>query len=333
MEHGQSFGWCFIGCGTLAHIVAGELVASGRHRIASVFGRSADKAADFAEQFGGKAYASAEEAMRADGVDGVYIVTTHDSHFDYARRALLCGKNVLCEKPMTMTAAESKALFALAEERGLYIAEAMWTWFNPVANTVRRWLGEGRLGTVRSSRIVCHTDGLHYAPRVTDPMAAGGAVLDMGVYALTYCQRLFGSPASLRCVGDLADGIDRGEEIELCYAGGMHLPISMSVFGAEGGEFFEAVGDKGVLTVERFHEADSACIRFADGSELRCAGQGNYLNEFDLVAAEMRTGQTDSRYEPRRVTVAVMEQIDECRRQMGLIYPFEAPDALDGKTL
>ena len=331
MNH--SFGWCFIGCGTLAHIVAQELVASGRHRIASVFGRSADKAADFADAFGGKAYASAEDAMNAEGVDGVYIVTTHDSHYDYARRALLCGKNVLCEKPMTMTAAEAAALFALAEERGLYIAEAMWTWFNPVANTVRRWLDEGRLGAVRSARIVCHTDGVHYAPRVTDPMTAGGAVMDMGVYALTYCQRLFGSPASLRCVGELADGIDWGEDIELCYADGLRLPIEMDIRGAEGGEFFEAVGERGVLTVEHFHEADSACIRFADGSELRCAGGGNYLNEFDLVAAEMRTGQTDSRYEPRRVTIAVMEQIDECRRQMGLIYPFEAPDVLDRKTL
>lgn len=317
------FGWCFIGCGTLANIVAKQIVESGRHRIASAYSRTEEKTSAFTEKYGGSAFDCAEDAMLSEGVDAVYIVTTHDSHYEYSRLALQNGKNVLCEKPMTMTAAQCAELFALAEEKGLYIAEAMWTWFNPVANTVAAWLNEGRIGALRSARIVSHTDGVHYAKRVTDPMTAGGAVLDMGVYSLAYCLRLFGQPASLRCVGRLSDGIDWSDDIELRYADGKCVPISLSICGAEGGNFFEAIGEKGILTVEDFHEARNARIRFNDGSELSFVSQGSYIKEFDLVSAEMRAGHIDSRYVPHCATLAVMEQLDECRRQMGLRYPFE----------
>ncbi len=93
--------------------------------------------------------------------------------------------------------------------------------------------------------------------------------------------------------------------------------------GFEGGEFFEAVREKGILTVQMFHAANDACIRFYDGTELRFDAPGNYLNEFDLVSCEMRTGQIDSRYEPHGITLAVMKQLDECRALMELRYPFE----------
>ena len=130
----EKFGWCFIGCGRLAHKVAQQITASGRHVVVSVWSRNSDACASFAAQYGARACASAREAMTAPGVDGVYVVTPHTSHFEYIRLALELGKPALGEKPFTVSAAETEALIRLAEEKGVYMAEAMWTWFAPVAH-------------------------------------------------------------------------------------------------------------------------------------------------------------------------------------------------------
>ncbi len=136
----SKFNWCFIGAGTLANIVAKEVLPSGRHRIAAVYTRNAQKCRDFAGKYGGTTCDSAEAAICAPDVDGVYIVTPHTSHYQYAKLALSLGKPVLCEKPITVTTAEAAELFALAEEKCVYLAEAMWTWFSPIAQKVKQLL-------------------------------------------------------------------------------------------------------------------------------------------------------------------------------------------------
>ena len=172
-----AFGWAFIGAGTLGTKVAKEITKSGRHKVVSVYVRNPEKRAVFAAQYGALAAETPEQAITADGVDGVYIVTPHTSHFAYTKLALELGKPVLCEKPVTTDAKQSAELIRLSREKGVFFAEAMWTWFAPVARQIKTWYDAGEYGEITSFRMNYHLKSINYAPRVSDPNLAGGALL------------------------------------------------------------------------------------------------------------------------------------------------------------
>lgn len=319
----ESFGWCFLGTGTLAGSVAKEITASGKHRVVSCYSRTAEKNRAFAGSFGARACASAEEAITADGVDGVYIVTPHPAHFPLARQALLLGKPVLCEKPFTMTEREAAELFRISEEKNIYIAEAMWTWFAPVANRMKEWVDTGRFGRIESVHANYHMNGKGYAPRVTDPEQGGGALLDVGVYPVHYLIRLFGVPVRVRCKGRLANGIDLGEEVDLTFQSGLTCRASASIDDWKGLERFRIRGSEAKSSIFLFHMANRASLRKGWRILETVEGYGGMLNEFDCVAKEIRDGLKKSRFVPPEATLQTMKVMDECRRQMGLVYPFE----------
>lgn len=323
MDHSSVFHWCFIGAGTLAHSVANQIVPSGRHKISAVYTRNGQKCRDFASQFGGQAYDSAKDAVCAPDVDGVYVVTPHTSHFEYASLALSMGKPVLCEKPLTVIGADTEELFRLAKEKNVYLAEAMWTWFSPVARKVKEWVDSGEIGEIRHAEIRLCCDSRGYAPRCSDPNAAGGALLDIGVYPLTYLYRLFGNPVDVKCTGHLESGIDWWENIDLRFSNGLACTAEVSMCDPNGTVAFILEGSKGKIYVPDFYFADKAVFTRADGTEEVFRADGSYLNEFDEVSREIRAGLAESLLVPSRATADVMKIMDECRRQMGLVYPFE----------
>ena len=318
-----AFNWCFIGAGTLANTVAKTILPSGRHRIAAVYTRRAQKCREFAERYGAAAYDSAAAAVSAPDVDGVYIVTPHTSHYEYARLALSMGRPVLCEKPITVTAPEAAELFALAAEKGVYLAEAMWTWFSPVAQKVRQWYDGGEFGTLRRAEARYHLDSRRYAPRCTDPDLAGGALLDVGIYPITYLYRLFGKPAEIRCAGRLKGGIDLREEVAMSFPNGLTCTASISMCDFRGLERILLDGSKGRVKYYFFHNANRVKLVRRRGPNEVFHADGGYLTEFDTAAGEIRGGLTQSLLVPPRATTDVMEILDECRRQMKLVYPFE----------
>lgn len=320
---GEKFGWAFIGAGKLGATVAKLITASGRHRIVSVYVRNPEKRAAFAKRYGALAAATAEEAISAEGVDGVYIVTPHTSHMDYAIQAIELGKPVLCEKPVTTDAAKARAIIELARERGVYFAEAMWTWFSPVAHKVKEWVDAGEYGQVKSLDMTYCMRSIGYAPRVSDPMLAGGALLDIGIYPLTYAYRLFGKPEHIICSGTLKDGVDISEEIKLIYLRGPACRIRASIVDVRGLESMRLVGTEGRTDLLFYHAAGGVKLKREGEPNLSFKGDGGYLNEFDLVAGEISEGLKESRLVPHQATLDVMEIMDECRAQMGLVYPFE----------
>lgn len=321
------FHWAFIGAGTLAKNVAKEITASGRHKIVSVYTRNPEKCAAFAQQYQAFAAASAEEAINHPGVDGVYVVTPHTSHAQYAMLAMDLGKPVLCEKPITTDAKIAAEMIRRSREKGVYFTEAMWTWFSPIANQVKKWLDDGEYGDIEHLSMTYHLSSIHYAPRVADPNVGGGALLDIGIYPLTYIYRLFGKPLSVRCVGTLRDGIDTDEEIELTYPGGKVYRASVSILDFKGMEALRISGTKAKTRLFFYHSTNKVKLVRKSGKKEKLKAYGGMLNEFDLVASEIREGLTESRFVPHQATLDVMEIMDECRRQMGLVYPFEKPDA------
>ncbi|MBQ6035889.1 MAG: Gfo/Idh/MocA family oxidoreductase [Lachnospiraceae bacterium] len=320
---GKPFGWAFIGAGTLGANVAKQITKSGRHRIVSVYVRNPEKREAFAKQYQALAAETAEQAMTAEGVDGVYIVTPHTTHFQYAKQALEHGKPVLCEKPITTDAKQAAELIELSKEKGLYFTEAMWTWFSPVANKVKEWFDAGEYGELKRFHMSYHMKSINYAPRVSDPLLAGGALLDIGIYPITYAYRLLGKPEKIECTGTLQGGIDTGEEIILTFPGGKVCTISTSILDMKGLERLSLEGTKAKTDLMFFHSMNKVKLKRSGGKAETFRGSGSMLNEFDLVSQEIREGLTESRFVPQEATLGVMEIMDECRRQMGLVYPFE----------
>ena len=319
----NEFRWCFIGTGRLADQVARQLLSSGRHRIASCYTRNYENAKKFAEKHGCRAYENAEDAICDSEVDAVYVVTTHNAHYRFVKKTLELGKPVLCEKAFTVNAKEAKELIELAGEKNLYLCEAMWTWFSPSANKCREWLEEGRIGKIRSASFTYHMKSINYAPRVSDPKRAGGALLDITVYPITYAYRLWGMPKGITAVGNIEGGIDTGEEVEFDY-GTFKVSISASIIDMKGFEKMKIKGEKGTISAPLYHAMNGLTLRRGVFRKEKFKGPGpkinSYLDEFDTVAEEIRNGLTESRMQPLKATLDVMKILDEIREKIGLNY-------------
>ncbi len=318
------FRWCFIGAGDLAKTVANQLNKSGRHQVVSVYTRNYEKGQAFAEKYGGKAYPTAEEAITAEDVDGVYIVTPHSSHYKYAKLSLELGKPVFCEKAFTVTAKETDELIALAKEKNIYLCEAMWTWFSESANKTKEWIDEGKIGRVQSADFTYHVRTIYRKGRHTDPKRAGGALLDITIYPITYAYRLWGTPAEIESVGVLKEGIDHSEKIVFIYPD-FKVNISASVADFRGLEKMTIKGEKGEIKAPFYHCANGVTCQKSLFKKEKFKGKGpkfnTYLDEFDSVAEDIRAGRTESKMVPLKATSDVMHILDKIREQIGLEYP------------
>ena len=320
----MSFNWCFIGCGKLANTVAQQMKKHKGHKIISCYTRNFDKCREFGEKHGATPYENARDAILADGVDGVYIVTPHNAHHRFAKLALELGRPVLCEKAFTVTAEETEELISLAKEKKLYLCEAMWTWFSPAANKVKEWVDSGAIGKVSGADFTYHMMSVNYAPRNSDPRRAGGALLNITVYPIAYAYRLFGYPTSIESTGKIVSGIDHGEEIKMTFADGETVNISASMVDTEGFEKMTIHGERGRIKAPLYHASGIASLHrgllhsklFLSGGKLF----NSYMDEFDKVAEEIKRGLTESEIYPLKSTLDIMKIMDEIRRQIGLEY-------------
>lgn len=319
----EKFGWAFLGCGGIAHTTARELVKTKENQIISAWNRTEEKAHGFAKKFGGKAYSTAEEAINAPGVECVYIAVTADRHYDLMMLCIANHKNVLCEKPFTVNAKQAREVLEYAAREGVYVSEAMWTWHNATAKQVKQWVRSGALGQVRQVNCDYSFPMVKLPiqkPRHTSPEMIGGALLDTGVYGIRYCYELFGMPKEIHCQGRVFGGIDLGERITLRYDS---FDCNLRIARDENdGEKFEIIGTNGTILVPMFHASQKASMKtekkekFRDKSLL-------YGTQFTNVAEEIRSGAKAGIAVTPQSTIECMQIMDECRAQMGLVYPCE----------
>jgi len=178
--------WGIVSAGTIANTFAADMTHVSNAEVAAVAARSLDSAAEFAGKYGiGKAYQGYERLFSDPDIDAVYIGTPHTLHLQNSADALGAGKAVLCEKPITTSAAECQKLFDVAAETGSYLMEAMWTWFLPALNKAKSWVDAGRIGELRHVKAELGYPKT-YDPhsRLYDPSLAGGCLLDMGIYPI-----------------------------------------------------------------------------------------------------------------------------------------------------
>lgn len=319
----KPFGWAMIGCGSIAHTVGRELTKSGCGKVVAAYSRTKAHAEQFVARFGGQAFDTLEQAISAEGVEGAYIAVPHNLHAEFARRCLRRGVPVLCEKPLAVNYAEAEQLFRYAREQDVYLSEAMWTWHNPVSLAVRDWVKERRCGDILSvrARYAYPIIRMSRNPRLTSPALAGGALLDIGVYPVRYLYELFGEPASIECRGNV-DYVDFGEKIEFGY-GTFRAKIDVSIQKLRG-EKLVIKGREGQIIVPSFHAAKSAHFIARDGREERVSGEKLlYAVEMRQVADEIRKGMKEGLCCPAQATLDTMHLLDECRRELKIVYPFE----------
>lgn len=316
----KEFGWAFIGTGTLAKTVIRDITYSGRHKVVSAYSRNREKLEAFCAPYGTKPCSSIEECINEPGVDAVYIVITNESHYAITKKCLEMGKHVLLEKPFTINAKETEELIALAKEKKLYLAEAMWTWFNESSYKVKDLVKSGLLGDITKVRMSFAENSINYAPRVSDPALGGGAVLDVGIYAMTYAYRLFGKPVAMKVEGVLENGVDVKENITYSYKG-FDVEMFISIVDSIGAYVY-IEGTKGCIMVPRFYACCDSMFKVGDQIGYIKAGEG-YVEEFDMVAEEIKAGLTESNFVPFSATLDNMKALDEARRQLKLVYPFE----------
>jgi predicted dehydrogenase len=325
-----SLRWGILGTGWIASEFTQDLLATGM-TIAAVGSRSQGSADAFASRFGIATAHSSYEALAADpDVDAIYISTPHPFHYDNAKLVLNSGKHALVEKAFTLNAAEAGEIVALAADRGLVILEAMWTRWLPHMVRIREIIAAGTLGDVRTV-IADHNQRLSSDPqhRILNPDLGGGALLDLGIYPVSFAWDIFGKPSSVTAVSTpvASTGVDRQTAIILGYADGeqavLHTaldtlgPNTAAVIGTLGRIEIDSVWytptgftvfDEQGVVVERFDEEV-----VSRGMQFEAQALERIVESGGLAGVEL----------PPAETVAIMETLDEIRRQIGLVYPAE----------
>lgn len=315
----NKFKWLYVGCGNIASQTA-RSIEKGEHQIVSVYSRRFDKAEEFASKHSARAFYSFDEALKSD-FDAVYIATPHTSHLEYTLKALENGKSVLCEKSLGVNCAQVGKMIEESQKCNTYLCEAMWTWFSDVALTVKKWVLSGRLGKIKSANLSFCIPGMFMdkKSRVFNPNTAGGALLDIAVYPITYCYNLFGFPKDIICKGEIKNGVDYSDRITLKYDG-FECHLKSDFYRLD--EKCVIIGENGKISVPMFHMGSLAKLKSGDSSET-FRGKTDYLTEFSRAAEEIRRGKKQSDYVPLKNTLECMKIMDECRKQMNLVYPFE----------
>jgi predicted dehydrogenase len=322
--------WGVLAPGGIARAWTAALHARTTSRVVAVGSRSLERAEGFAAEFGvERAHGSYESLVGDDDVDAVYVASPHSEHHDHALLALGAGKPVLVEKAFARNATEAAAVIDVARAEGLLCVEAMWTRFLPHLDVVRRCLEDDLLGDVVAVE-ADHGQLLypHGPQRMADPALAGGALLDLAIYPVSFAHLALGAFSTVEATGVLAEtGVDASETIAVTGPQGgigtlsstmlAKTPCAASISGTTGrleidGWFYEPA------TVRLLDPDDQELDRFEPPS--REHGLAYEAAEF---ARLLGAGKTESDLLPLDETLRLMQVLDQVRGQLGVRFPGE----------
>ena len=228
---GEKFNWGILGPGGIARAFAKDLTFIQGHTIAAVGSRSLENAKKFSAQFGGTAYGSFEELVADPTVDAIYVATPHPAHHDNVILALNAGKPVLCEKPFAVNSKQAQAMVDAATRNSVALMEAMWARFLPHYAKVREIVDSGVLGPILS----IHADhGQRLADqaiaRLIEPELAGGALLDLGIYPVSFAHMILGNPSHITSKAVMTDkGVDAQTSMIFSYDSGAQAVLTTTM--------------------------------------------------------------------------------------------------------
>lgn len=324
--------WGILATGGIAQAFAADLRTAGLDLVA-VGSRSQASADAFAGRFDiPRAHGSYADLAADPEVDILYVATPHPMHHAGARLALEHGKHVLVEKPFTLNRAEAEDLRQLAAERGLLVMEAMWTRYLPHMVRIREIIAAGALGEVRAVS-ADHTQLLPADPahRLNALALGGGALLDLGVYPISFIWDILDAPTRIRSVGRIGETAADTEVATVMTHEGGAVSTSLSSSRAAGPNAASIVGTEARIDIDRvWYKPTSFRVVLPDRSVVeeyvsRVEGRGM---QYQALAAErlIREENIAGDVLPIAESVAIMGTLDEIRAQIGVRYPGETPD-------
>jgi predicted dehydrogenase len=298
--------------------------------VAAVGSRRAEAAEAFAAEFGIEHSHGSYEALVADpDVDIVYVSTPHPLHAENAILALEAGKHVLVEKPFTLNAAEAARVRDVAARHGLLAMEAMWTRYLPHMVRVRQLVAEGALGDVRAV-LADHTQQISSDPahRLNALELGGGALLDLGIYPVSFAWDILGEPTTVAASATLGEtGVDSEVATIFTHASGA-VSTSLSASHSAGPNTAHVIGTEARIDIDAvWYTPTTFRVARPDGSvaeEYVSKVEGRGM-QYQAMAAEryIAEGRTDSDILPIDETVAIMGTLDAVRSIIGVRYPGE----------
>jgi len=329
----KEYKWGILAPGNIARSFATALNGIENAELYCVASRSKERAQQFANEFNATTVAASYSALINDPhIDVVYIASPHHVHAEQSIACLKAGKAVLCEKPMTVNCLDAQTVIDTAKQENRFYMEAVWTRFLPIYSKIRNWINNDRIGDVQ---MVQASFGFAVPfdanSRIYNADLAGGCLLDMGIYPITFAQLILGgSPDKIAALSHIGDtGVDEHTGIVLHFSDGKIATLNSSLKATTSCDAW-IFGSKGRIHVPQFWFADKAILY--TGNQLphtvtETASCPHAINGYEYEIYEthrcLEQGLTQSPTLPWRTSLNIMNIMDEVRQQVGLTYPSE----------
>lgn len=334
--------WGILSTGYIANLFVNGLSFVEDAEVVAVGSRTQATADSFADKWNiPHRHSSYESLVNDPDVDVVYIGTLHPFHYENTLLCLNAGKHVLVEKPFAMNARQTEEMIKLARDKGLFLMEAMWTRFLPTMIQVRQWLADGVIGDVELVRAAFSFMATYNSTgRLFDPNLGGGALLDAGIYPISFASMIMGSPQTISSTASFGPtgtddrssymfGYENGKTAMLSSGVQLSIPIEAEIIGTKGyikihqpwlnprvATLAHTVPDAGTKLIVEGNVFNTQTVRTAT------VGSGfNY--EAVEVGQCIRAGKLESDVMPLDETIDIMITMDTIRAQWGLTYPVE----------
>ena len=325
----NTFNWAILGPGRIAQRFAGGLTAIEDANLYAVASRDMQRAQTFATQFNADhAFDSYESLLEDDNVDGIYIATPHNLHFEQAKMCLKAQKPILCEKPLTVNAQQTKELIGLSRENNTFLMEALWTRYLPIYDVVKNWINEGAIGEVQNlNSTMGFNFPKNYEDRIYKHELAGGGLLDLGVYIVNISQWVFGAnPIDFRADAVIGNTqVDEQITVALHYDKYKTSQFTVSITALQSNEFL-IHGTQGFIRIHSmFWDTMKATMSNFET-------ETTITRQFDATGFEyetreamkcIREGKIESPNMTHQDTFANMSVMDAIRAEIDLKYNFE----------
>ena len=313
-----------LGCGTIAAKIADSLKGNKKAVIAGVASRERNKAKKFAAAHcpDAKVFTGYEKLAASDEIDLVYIATPNTYHYEHAIMCIKEYKNILVEKPFAMSKAEADSIFFEAKNRGVFVAEAMWTSYQPLHLKALEWIEKGRIGAVKYVSANLGYD-IASVPRLNSPVLGGGSYLDLGVYTTNFALSFMGNDIKVSRVfaRRVSSGIDRDTSYCLESEDGSILGNFYVTMCADTDKDGVVVGERGKIKFTNInnyrkiaiYSNDDTLLEEVDGDKEFLRG---YVYEFESCADAISKGLIQAPEMPWSKTIRIAQINDTIRSMM-----------------
>ena len=322
----RSYNWASLGCGVIANQLA-QAMAKKNRKLYSVANRTYDKAIAFADKYNiDKVYTDINQIFEDENIDIIYISTPHNTHINYIRKALNSGKHVLCEKAITLNSSQLREMTDLASKNNLILAEAMTIYNMPIYKKLKEIISSGKLGSLKLIQMSFGSyKEYNMENRFFSRKLAGGAMLDIGVYALSFIRWFMTSKPNqiLSQVKYAPTGVDEQAGILLKNPHDEMAAVMLSLHAKQPKRGIVSF-DKGFIEIMEYPRACRATITYTDTSYQQTISDGDTDNSISYEIEDMESAVCGNKNIMNlEYTKDVMDIMTEIRKQWGMKYPEE----------